>query len=107
VNVKIKLKNARTCNYCRAYGGEMCLLGYETEWVPLSEAKTWVKINTWEDGVVRIKPAEPCPKPRTIGEKVEIADQIDTLRNYRVDPDQEFMTEKQSKEHYLNLKDEL
>jgi hypothetical protein len=114
---EIKLKNPKTCNHCPAFfhsmgGSQACSLGYKTKRVPLSEAKTWVHYNTWEDLTIRIIPDEPCPKPKNISECVKIRKMVDVLRHCRVgSPEYEKenkgsreMTREESLRHYVNLK---
>lgn len=108
--MKIKLKKPRTCSHCSAYVDSYCALGYETKRVPLEEAKTWVKFTTWEDHTVRLKPAEPCPKPKNISEKIAISKQIDVLRYSRPDSPEykaqnnQDMTKEESHHHYINYR---
>lgn len=72
----IKLRNPKTCNHCAAFfmsmgGSQMCSLGYATE-KETDPMVVWKAYNTWHDVAIKIKPAEPCPKPKNVKECVEI-----------------------------------
>lgn len=114
---ELKLRNPKTCNHCPAFlsgmgGHQQCTLGYLTSRVPLSEARRWVHYTSTEDLVVRIKPAEPCPKPKNIGECVKIRKIVDVGRHYTIGSpeykkahkDDRDMTEEEALYHYVNLK---
>jgi hypothetical protein len=111
--VEIKLKKPRTCSHCPAYADSYCSLGYKVKRVPLSEAKIWRHFTTWEDAVIRIKPDEPCPKPKNINECVEIRKIVDVHRysnpnspEYKAE-EYEMMTKEESHIAYIrNNKDE-
>lgn len=86
-NTEIILKNPKTCNHCAALHAskgesQNCLLGY------LIQKETgdvlWKKFTACEDLPINIKPAEPCPKPKNIKEKLAIAQQIDVHRYSRI-----------------------
>lgn len=107
------LKNHKTCNHCPAFHdgvvGQICVLGYLTE---KAEGRIWPKYTTWQDLTVKIKPAEPCPRPKNIGEMVEIRKVIDIHRyanpkspEYKkMWGDDQMMTPEQGLEHYIRLK---
>lgn len=81
----IKLKNPKSCNHCPAFNSGMsgmqgCSLGYETEMLPEGEERVWHHFTSWEDLYIKIKPAEPCPKPKNTHECVDIRAVIDIHR---------------------------
>lgn len=107
----IKLKKPKSCNHCAAMRAtDCCSLRYKTEIVPYEEWRIWAHFTTWEDAVIKLKPAEPCPKPKNIKECVAIREVIDIHRHSRVNSPEynamnyQNMTKEESLKHYLNLK---
>ncbi len=108
----IKLKNAKTCNYCCAYAGSYCRLGYSTKEVSIEKSRTWIKLNKWEDGIITLVPDELCPKPKNRKEMFEISEVIDVYRSGRVNSIEykkeqkisKIMTDEESLKHYINYK---
>jgi len=78
--LEIKLKRPTTCNHCSAYADSYCRLGYKTKKVSIEDDKIWRYFNTWTDATIKIKPDEPCPKPKNNKEVSEISKQIDVHR---------------------------
>lgn len=110
----IKLRFPKTCNHCPAFiggglgGWQACSLGYKT--VNNEENRLWKKFTPYEDLFVRIKPAEPCPRPKNRAECVDIRGVVDVHRYYRVGSpeyeeeckDSRIMTEEENHYYYIN-----
>ena len=111
---EIRLKHPKTCNHCPALfatyrGMQCCSLGYKTELD--TETRVWTHFTAWDDLIVEIRPAEPCPKPKNINECVNIRKAIDIHRHsnpnspeYKAENYQQ-MTKEESLKHYCNLKE--
>lgn len=110
---EIKLRHPKTCNHCPAFmqsmsGSQCCTLGYKTERLSLDDSRTWR--TTYEDLTVRIRPAEPCPKPKNISECVKIREVVDVFRYSNINSPEykkemegaRNMTDEESLIHYVN-----
>jgi hypothetical protein len=78
-------KPYKSCNYCRAFSGISCLLNFKIELLPKDkwEAEASTKNRYTPIFVVKYKPAEKCPRPKTIKDYVEEfkKDEKNTYRN--------------------------
>jgi hypothetical protein len=70
----IKNKIHKSCNYCRAYTGRMCLLHFKIELLPkniiIIDYTTKYNKFVHSEVFVSHKPLEICDRPRTIREMI-------------------------------------
>lgn len=74
----IKLKNTRTCLYCRACTGMSCMLGFKTDYYEPEERK-W-ELSKWDTEQISIHPVEKCPKPLTRAKFVQAMEEFRCLK---------------------------